>query len=86
MLTRSLARELGPYGIRVNGIAPGMIKTDFSQPTWTNPALLEKMELSLPLRRAGETGDLVGAALFLASNASGYITGHTVLIEGGALA
>jgi len=86
MLTRTLARELGPYGIRVNSIAPGMIKTDFSLPSWTNPELLKKIEASLPLGRAGETADLVGAALLLASNASGFITGHTILIDGGALA
>ena len=86
MLTRVLAQELGPHGIRANSIAPGLTKTDFSKATWSNPDILAKAEASLPLGRMAETGDLVGAALFLASDASSYVTGHTILMEGGGLA
>ncbi len=86
MLTRVLARELGPFGIRANAIAPGMVKTEFSRVSWTNPATLANIENSLPLRRAGEVDDLTGAALFLASRASGYISGQTIVIDGGGLA
>lgn len=86
MLTRVFARELGPHGIRVNSIAPGMAKTEFSRATWEDPHVLERMEASLPLRRVAVPGDLVGAALFLASDASEYITGNTLLLDGGALA
>jgi NAD(P)-dependent dehydrogenase (short-subunit alcohol dehydrogenase family) len=86
MLTRVLAQELGPHGIRANSIAPGLTKTDFSQATWSNAEVLKQVSASLPLGRIAETGDLVGAALFLASEASSYVTGHTILMEGGGLA
>ena len=86
MLTRVLARELGSYGIRANSIAPGLARTEFSRPTWGNPEVLKKIEASLPLGRIAEPDDFVGAALFLASDASSYVTGHTILMEGGGLA
>jgi len=86
MLTRVLAREFGGYGIRANAIAPGLVKTDLNRQRWTNKAFMEQYEASLPLGRAGETIDLVGTALFLASEASAYITGHTILVDGGRLA
>ncbi len=86
MLTRVLAQELGKHGIRSNGIAPGVTRTDFSRATWSNPELLKQIEASLPLGRIAQTSDLVGAALFLASDASTYLTGHTILMEGGGLA
>ena len=86
MLTRVLAKELGPHGIRANSIAPGLTRTDFSKATWMNPEILKQVEASLPLGRIAETGDLVGAALFLASDASSYVTGDTILMEGGGLA
>ena len=86
MLTRVLAQELGRYGIRANSIAPGLTRTDFSRATWSNPELTRQIEASLPLGRMAETGDLVGAALFLASDASTYLTGHTILMDGGGLA
>ncbi|MBU2497913.1 MAG: 3-oxoacyl-ACP reductase FabG [Proteobacteria bacterium] len=86
MMTRVLARELGPHSIRVNGIAPGLVITEFSRPTWSNPETLKQIEASLPLGRVAEASDLVGAALFLASDASNYVTGHTILMDGGALA
>jgi len=86
MLTRVLARELGSHGIRVNSIAPGLARTEFSRTTWGNPEVLKKIEASLPLGRIAEPDDFVGAALFLASDASSYVTGHTILMEGGGLA
>jgi len=86
MLTRVLAREWGQFGIRANTLAPAMVITDFSKDTWTNPAALKQIEASLPLGRAAETKDLVGAALLLASDASSYVTGHTLVLDGGALA
>jgi NAD(P)-dependent dehydrogenase (short-subunit alcohol dehydrogenase family) len=86
MLTRVLARELGPYNIRANAIAPGMVKTEFSRSTWTNSELLNSVESALPLKRAGEVDDVTGAAVYLASKASGYVTGHTIIVDGGGLA
>ena len=86
MLTRALAQELGKHGIRVNAIAPGLVKTEFSRESWINPDFVKQYSAQMPLGRMGETSDLTGAALFLASDASAYVTGHTILIDGGALA
>lgn len=86
MLTRALAQELGQYGIRVNAIAPGMFKTDLSKPNWSDPAFLQYMESITPLGRIGETDDMTGAVLFLASNASNYVSGSTIMVNGGGLA
>lgn len=86
MLTRVLAQELGRYGIRANAIAPCLVKTEFSRPSWSDPEFLKQCEASIPLGRVAETTDLAGAALFLASEASCYITGHTILVDGGTLA
>jgi NAD(P)-dependent dehydrogenase (short-subunit alcohol dehydrogenase family) len=86
MLTRVLAQELGSYGIRANTIAPCLVRTEFSRPSWSDPEFLKQVEASIPLGRVAETGDLVGAALFLASEASSFITGHTILVDGGTLA
>ena len=86
MLTRVLARELSSYGIRANGIAPGLTRTEFSRLTWTNPPLLKEIEASLPLGRMGEPEDIAKAALFLASDVSSYVTGQTIIMEGGGLA
>ena len=86
MLTRALALELGQYGIRVNAIAPGMIRTELSRPNWSDPDFLKFYETITPLGRVGELSDIAGAALLLASNASNYITGSTILVNGGGLA
>ncbi len=87
MLTRALAQELGKSGIRVNAIAPGLVRTDFSRASWdNNPEFVKQYSDQMPLGRLGETDDLVGAALFLASDASAYVTGHTILVDGGAMA
>jgi NAD(P)-dependent dehydrogenase (short-subunit alcohol dehydrogenase family) len=86
MLTRALAQELGQYGIRVNAIAPGMIRTELSRPNWSDPTFLKFVESITPLGRIGELSEIVGAALLLASNASSYISGNTILVNGGGLA
>jgi NAD(P)-dependent dehydrogenase (short-subunit alcohol dehydrogenase family) len=86
MLTRVLAHEMGRSGIRANCVAPALVKTDFSRHTWSDAETLRQVEASLPLGRVAETNDLVGAVLLLASDASSYITGHTILVDGGALA
>jgi gluconate 5-dehydrogenase len=83
MLTRVLALELAQYHIRVNAIAPYMVKTKFSQPLWSDPETLKQIESEIPLGRLAETGDIIGSVLFLASDASRYITGHTIIVDGG---
>ncbi len=83
MLTRVLALELAQYNIRVNAIAPYMVKTKFSQPLWGDPETLKQLESEIPLGRLAEPGDIIGSALFLASDASSYITGHTIIVDGG---
>jgi NAD(P)-dependent dehydrogenase (short-subunit alcohol dehydrogenase family) len=83
MLTRVLAVELAKYNIRVNAIAPYMVKTKFSQPLWSDPGTLKELESEIPLGRLAETSDIIGAVLFLASDASSYITGHTIIVDGG---
>jgi NAD(P)-dependent dehydrogenase (short-subunit alcohol dehydrogenase family) len=83
MLTRVLAVELAQYNIRVNAIAPYMVKTKFSQPLWSDPETLKQIECEIPLGRLAEPGDIIGAVLFLASDASSYITGHTIIVDGG---
>ena len=86
MLTKVLAVELAEYNIRANAIAPSMVKTKFSQPLWSDDELLSKNLTKMPLGRLPEPEDMVGAALFLASDASSYITGHTLVVDGGTLA
>ncbi len=83
MLTRVLALELAQYNIRVNAIAPYMVKTKFSQPLWSDPETLKQIEAEIPLGRLAEPGDITGSVLFLASDASAYITGHTIILDGG---
>jgi NAD(P)-dependent dehydrogenase (short-subunit alcohol dehydrogenase family) len=83
MLTRVLAVELAKYNIRVNAIAPYMVKTKFSQPLWSDPETLKQLESEIPLGRLAEPGDIIGSVLFLASDASSYITGHTIIVDGG---
>jgi NAD(P)-dependent dehydrogenase (short-subunit alcohol dehydrogenase family) len=85
MLTKVLARELAPYNIRVNTVIPGLIRTTMSENTWTNPERLKWWGEATLLGRIGEPEEVASAALFLASDASSYITGHTVFVEGGLL-
>ena len=83
-LARSLAHEFGPSGVRVNCIAPGLIKTDFARALWENPQTLERATKPVPLRRIGEADEIAGAAVYLASNASSFMTGQTLVVDGGA--
>jgi dehydrogenase/reductase SDR family protein 4 len=83
MLTKVLAVELGQYNIRVNAVAPYIVKTKFSQPLWSEPEALRHIEAEIPVGRLAETGDIMGAVLFLAADASSYITGQTIIVDGG---
>ena len=81
-LTRALASEWGPDGVRVNALAPGLIKTKFSQALWEDPISTQAIK-SYPIPRFGQVEDLAGAALLLASEASSFITGHVLTVDGG---
>ena len=83
MLTKVLAQEWGQYNIRVNAIAPGLVKTRFSQALWDNPVIRERAEDNTALGRIAEPEEIIGAALFLASEASSYMTGQTIVLDGG---
>ncbi|NMT62969.1 SDR family NAD(P)-dependent oxidoreductase [Marinobacter orientalis] len=82
-LARNLAVEWGPKGIRVNSIAPGLIKTDFAKALWEDPVRVKRAEDKTPLRRIGEPVDIAGLAVFLATKASAYITGQVIVADGG---
>jgi NAD(P)-dependent dehydrogenase (short-subunit alcohol dehydrogenase family) len=82
MLTKTLAVELAP-DIRINAIAPGLIETRFSEALWATPEARERALRVIPQRRTGQTGDLTGAVLYLASSASAYTTGAVLVIDGG---
>lgn len=82
-LVRNLALEFGPKGIRVNAICPGLIRTDFAKALWTDPAAEKRVNEDTPLRRLGEPDDLAGVAVFLASDASRYMTGQALTVCGG---
>ena len=83
MMTRSLAMEWGPNGVRVNTIAPGFILTDLTQKLWSDPTMREWGETNTPLGRMGEVDDLIGAAVFLASDGAAFMTGQVVRVDGG---
>jgi NAD(P)-dependent dehydrogenase (short-subunit alcohol dehydrogenase family) len=85
MLTKVLASELGPHNIQVNAVAPGLIKTKFSQVLWQNEDLLRHQESITPLGRIGQVEDVVGASLFFASSASDWVTGTVLLVDGGSM-
>jgi NAD(P)-dependent dehydrogenase (short-subunit alcohol dehydrogenase family) len=86
MLTRILAIELAEHNIRVNAVAPSIVKTKFSQPLWADAKTLKEIEAGIPLGRLAEPEDITGAVVFLASDASAYITGHTIVVDGGSTA
>ena len=83
-LARNLAVEYGPQNVRVNCIAPGLIKTDFARALWENPEILKASTSGAPLRRIGEPDEIAGAAVFLASKAGAFMTGQAIVIDGGA--
>lgn len=82
-LARNLAVEWGAHNIRVNAIAPGLVRTDFARALWENPGLLKETESKTPLRRIGEPDDIGGLALFLASPMARFITGQVIVADGG---
>ncbi len=83
MLTRQLALELGGFGVRVNALAPGIVKTDFNSEFWKDPAVEKQAAGTVPLNRLAAPEDVAEAALFLASDSSGYITGEVLAVSGG---
>lgn len=82
-LARNLAVEYGPHNIRVNCIAPGLIRTDFARALWENPDTLERYNSTTPLRRIGEPDEIAGVAVMLASKAGSFITGQGIVADGG---
>jgi NAD(P)-dependent dehydrogenase (short-subunit alcohol dehydrogenase family) len=84
-LTRSAALEYGPDGIRVNCLAPGFIRTNLTEFAFDNPAWIEPLERRTPLRRVGTADDVAKVAVFLCSDLAGYVTGQTVVVDGGSM-
>ncbi len=82
-LARALAVQWGPQNIRVNTIAPGLVKTDFAKALWSDAARLKSREATTPLRRIGAPKDIGGVAVFLASEAGSFVTGQMIVVDGG---
>ena len=82
-LVRNLAAEYGPDNVRVNAIAPGLIKTDFARELWDNPEVETRIKNDIPLRRLGDPEDLAGIVVYLASDAGKYMTGQALTVCGG---
>ena len=82
-LCRALAVEWGPHNVRVNTIAPGLIKTDFARALWEDEERRKKREATTPLRRLGDPKDIGGVAVFLASEAAAFVTGQMIVADGG---
>ena len=82
-LVRNLAAEYGPNNIRVNAIAPGLIRTDFARALWENPKILKGATVGTPLRRIGEPEELAGVAVYLSSKAGSFTTGQNFIVDGG---
>jgi len=83
MATKVMAQEWGKYGIRVNAVAPGVVKTRFSEALWSNPQISAKILNKVPMQRFAEPEEMVGAMVYLASNASQYVTGTVISVDGG---
>jgi NAD(P)-dependent dehydrogenase (short-subunit alcohol dehydrogenase family) len=82
-MARNLAVEWGPSNVRVNCIAPGLVRTDFARALWEDPKTYEKAVSTYPLRRIGEPDEIAGAAIYLASKAGSFTTGQTLVVDGG---
>lgn len=82
-MTRALAMEWGPRGVRVNGLAPGFILTDLTRKLWSDETMQQWAQANTPLGRLGEVDDMIGTAVFLASPAAAFLTGQTVYVDGG---
>src|SRR5687767_277732 len=83
MLTRGWAREFGPHGVRVNAIAPGLIRTDFSEYFWKNEQYVAQLKRTQPIGRIGQPEEISYAALYLASDEASFVTGQVFVIDGG---
>jgi 2-deoxy-D-gluconate 3-dehydrogenase len=86
MMTKVMAQELAPFNIQVNAVAPGMVRTKFSEPFWSNSEFYEHIVKAIPAGRIAEPADVALPVLFFCSQASDYITGQTLLVDGGASA
>ncbi len=86
MLTMCMAVEWAPMNVLVNAVGPGMTRTHFSEPIWSNPEIEKQIVTRIPQGRLADPEDIVGAVLFLCSSAAGFITGQTIYVDGGALA
>jgi 2-deoxy-D-gluconate 3-dehydrogenase len=86
MLTMCMAVEWASFNVLVNAVGPGMTKTEFSKPIWSNPEMERQIVSRIPKGRLAEPEEIVGAVLFLCSDAAGYITGQTIYVDGGMLA
>ena len=84
-LTKSLAVELAPYGIRVNAVAPGWVDTDMSAPSFSQPGFKEKVRMTIPLRRIPPAEDIAGPILFLCTDLARHITGEVINVNGGSV-
>ena len=82
-LVRNLAVEFGPSNVRVNAIAPGLVQTDFARYLWENPEILKATTEPAPLKRIGQPDEIAGAAVYLASKASSFMTGQALVVDGG---
>ena len=85
MVTKVFAQEWGSFGIRVNGVAPGLVQTKFSQALWANEEILKQALARVPLGRMAQPSEIAGLAVFLASDAASFVTGQTVLVDGGSM-
>jgi NAD(P)-dependent dehydrogenase (short-subunit alcohol dehydrogenase family) len=83
MATKVMAQQWAQYNIRVNAIAPGLTKTRFSEALWNNPDILKMAMSKTPLGRPAEPEEMVGAVIYLASEASSYVTGQVIAVDGG---
>ncbi|MBW3558941.1 MAG: SDR family oxidoreductase [Proteobacteria bacterium] len=83
-LARNFAVEYGPHNVRVNCIAPGLIRTDFARALWENPQSLKTATTTTPMKRIGQPDEIAGAAVYLASPASSFMTGQAIVVDGGA--
>lgn len=82
-LVRNLATEFGPHNVRINAIAPGVIRTDFARALWEDPEAEAALRRATPLGRIGEPEEIAGTAVFLASKAGAYVTGQAIVVDGG---
>jgi 2-deoxy-D-gluconate 3-dehydrogenase len=86
MMTKVVAQELAPFNIQVNAVAPCMVRTKFSQPFWSDEALFEQIVKAIPMGRIAEPADVAWPVLFLCSEASDFMTGQTLMVDGGSSA